>query len=161
MAWAEALLPGLDAATIAKLDAMPAMQLPKGQCLFRAGDHAQGFAMVLEGRVEVTLTAASGREILLLCHRAGAKLHPDHFGADGRCPLFGRGNDRHTGAACDDPARGIRPADAWIGSVPRFRVSRLCRAYGGIDGAAWKVWPLPGLKRGSPVRCWIWPKADR
>jgi len=89
MAWAEALLPGLDAATIAKLDAMPAMQLPKGQCLFRAGDHAQGFAMVLEGRVEVTLTAASGREILLYAIEPGHSCIQTTLGLMGDAPYSG------------------------------------------------------------------------
>ena len=71
MGWAGALLPGLDSGRVARLDALPAMDLPSGQYLFRAGDRAQGFAMVLDGRVEVTLTAASGREILLYAIEPG------------------------------------------------------------------------------------------
>lgn len=39
--------------------------VPKGQILFRAGDVAQGFVVVLSGRIEVNLTSASGRGILL------------------------------------------------------------------------------------------------
>ncbi|SUZ32453.1 Global nitrogen regulator [Roseibaca ekhonensis] len=71
MAWAGALLPGLDADIAARLDALPCMEVPTGRSLFRAGDSAQGFAMVLDGRVEVTLTAASGREILLYAIEPG------------------------------------------------------------------------------------------
>lgn len=71
MGWAGALLPGLDGDRVARLNALPAMDLPAGQYLFREGDSAQGFAMVLEGRVEVTLTAASGREILLYAIEPG------------------------------------------------------------------------------------------
>ena len=41
------------------------MPLPKGAVLFRPGDRPQGFLIVLSGRVEVFLTGASGREILL------------------------------------------------------------------------------------------------
>lgn len=89
MAWAGALLPGLDAGTVARLDALPAMDLPAGQCLFRAGDHAQGFAMVLEGRVEVTLTAASGREILLYAIEPGQSCIQTTLGLMGDAPYAG------------------------------------------------------------------------
>ncbi len=41
------------------------MPLPKGAVLFRPGDRPQGFLILLSGRVEVFLTGASGREILL------------------------------------------------------------------------------------------------
>lgn len=71
MGWAHTLLPGLSAARTARLDALPRLSVPLGQTLFRAGDSARGFAMVLEGRVEVTLTAANGREILLYAIEPG------------------------------------------------------------------------------------------
>lgn len=41
------------------------MPLPKGAVLFRPGDRPQGFLVVMSGRVEVFLTGANGREILL------------------------------------------------------------------------------------------------
>lgn len=53
------------------LDALPARDLPQGAVLFRAGDRAQGFVVVLSGRVEVFLTGASGREILLYAVEPG------------------------------------------------------------------------------------------
>ncbi|NBB97315.1 MAG: helix-turn-helix domain-containing protein [Alphaproteobacteria bacterium] len=89
MAWAGALLPDLDAASVARLDALPAMELPAGQCLFRAGDSAQGFAMVLDGRVEVTLTAASGREILLYAIEPGQSCIQTTLGLMGDAPYSG------------------------------------------------------------------------
>lgn len=89
MAWAGTVLPGLDATSIARLDALPAMSLPAGQCLFRAGDHAQGFAMVLEGRVDVTLTAATGREILLYAIEPGQSCIQTTLGLMGDAPYSG------------------------------------------------------------------------
>lgn len=40
-------------------------QLPQGSVLFRPGDEAQGFVLVLDGRVGVYLTGANGRELRL------------------------------------------------------------------------------------------------
>jgi CRP/FNR family transcriptional regulator len=48
-----------------RLAALPVQTLPKGVVLFRAGDPAQGFVMVDQGRIDVHLTGPSGREILL------------------------------------------------------------------------------------------------
>ncbi len=39
--------------------------------LFRAGDQAQAFVIVLQGRIEVRLTSVSGREMLLYAVEAG------------------------------------------------------------------------------------------
>lgn len=89
MAWAGALLPGLDAGMVARLDALPAMEVPAGKCLFRAGDSAQGFAMVLDGRVEVTLTATSGREILLYAIEPGQSCIQTTLGLMGDAPYSG------------------------------------------------------------------------
>lgn len=55
----------------AALAALPERDLPRGAVLFRAGDAAQGFVVVLSGRVEVRLTALSGREILLYAVEPG------------------------------------------------------------------------------------------
>lgn len=51
--------------TFAGLQGLPRQSLPAGSILFRPGDQAQGFVLVWKGRIEVRLTAASGREILL------------------------------------------------------------------------------------------------
>lgn len=55
----------------ARLRALPARDLPRGTVLFRAGDRAQGFVVVLSGRIEVFLTGPSGREILLYAVEPG------------------------------------------------------------------------------------------
>lgn len=47
------------------LEALPVMALPEGAIVFRPGDSVQGYALVLSGRIDVSLTGASGREILL------------------------------------------------------------------------------------------------
>ncbi|MEZ5797300.1 MAG: Crp/Fnr family transcriptional regulator [Paracoccaceae bacterium] len=53
------------------LAALPPRDLPRGAVLFRAGDLAQGFVVVLSGRIEVFLTGPSGREILLYAVEPG------------------------------------------------------------------------------------------
>jgi CRP/FNR family transcriptional regulator len=55
----------------ARLAALPLHDLPRGAVLFRPGDAAQGFVVVLSGRIEVRLTAATGREILLYAVEPG------------------------------------------------------------------------------------------
>ncbi|WP_444668514.1 Crp/Fnr family transcriptional regulator [Cereibacter changlensis] len=55
----------------ARLDALLPLRLPKGTLMFHPGDAAQGFVVVLEGRVEVFLTGATGREILLYAVEPG------------------------------------------------------------------------------------------
>lgn len=55
----------------ASLDALMPQTLPKGQTLFHPGDAAQGFVVVLSGRVEVFLTGPNGRDILLYAVEPG------------------------------------------------------------------------------------------
>lgn len=64
MTWADQIA-GLKPAHALRLGALVAQDLPKGQVLFHPGDAAQGFVVVLSGRIEVFLTGPSGREILL------------------------------------------------------------------------------------------------
>lgn len=47
------------------LEALPVMPLPRGSVVFRPGDSVQGYALVLSGRIDVSLTGATGREIML------------------------------------------------------------------------------------------------
>lgn len=47
------------------LDSVHPMQVPAGSVLFRPGEAAQGFVVVLSGRIDVFLTGPNGREILL------------------------------------------------------------------------------------------------
>jgi CRP/FNR family transcriptional regulator len=52
-------------ATRQALSRLPERSLPAGTVLFRPGEAAQAFPVVLSGRVEVHLVGPSGREILL------------------------------------------------------------------------------------------------
>lgn len=64
-------LQGLTKAAREGLQALAVQTLPKGAVLFRAGDQAQGFVVVLAGSVEVHLTGPTGREILLYAVEPG------------------------------------------------------------------------------------------
>lgn len=70
MSWTDTL-PALSPQARQMLAALPQRRVPQGTPLFRAGDTAQGFAVVLLGRVEVFLTGPSGREILLYAVEPG------------------------------------------------------------------------------------------
>ena len=70
MSWTDTL-PALSPQARQMLAALPQRRVPQGTPLFRAGDTAQGFAVVLLGRVEVSLTGPSGREILLYAVEPG------------------------------------------------------------------------------------------
>lgn len=62
----EAALPeGMDEVTLRALSDLKPQVIPAGGVLFRPGDEARGFVIVLSGRISVYLTGASGREILL------------------------------------------------------------------------------------------------
>ena len=68
---------------------LPNRRIAKGQVLFRAGDLAQGFVIVLSGRIEVRLTAASGREILLYAVEPGESCVQTTLGLMGDEPYSG------------------------------------------------------------------------
>lgn len=61
----------ITAETRGELGLLQRKALPKGLDLFAPGDRAQGFPLVLAGRVEVYLTGPSGREILLYAVEPG------------------------------------------------------------------------------------------
>lgn len=61
----------LEPSSAQALAALPHHRLPPHAPLFRAGDAAQGFVIVLSGRIEVMLTGPSGREILLYAVEPG------------------------------------------------------------------------------------------
>jgi CRP/FNR family transcriptional regulator len=89
MAWARAVLPGLSAGDIARLDGLPVQTLAAGTPVFRPGDRPQGFAVVLSGRIEVSLTGASGREILLYAVEPGQSCIQTTLGLLGDEPYTG------------------------------------------------------------------------
>lgn len=67
--WSDSL--HLEPESTAALATLPARDVPRGTVMFRPGDVAQGFVVVLSGRIEVRLTAASGRQILLYAVEPG------------------------------------------------------------------------------------------
>jgi len=58
-------LAGLDAPTVARLNTLTPMNAPKGTVLFSPGQSVKGYVIVLSGRVSVSLTGTTGREMLL------------------------------------------------------------------------------------------------
>ncbi|MBN8291374.1 Crp/Fnr family transcriptional regulator [Rhodobacter sp. NTK016B] len=87
--WAQAAFPGLAEADRARLDALPLHGLPASTRLFGPGETAQGFAVVLSGRVEVSLTGPSGREILLYSIEPGQSCIQSTLGLMGGEPYTG------------------------------------------------------------------------
>jgi CRP/FNR family transcriptional regulator len=64
-------LPDLPSQARAALSALRPVTLPRGHVIFRPGDPAQGFALILSGRVDVFLTGPTGRDILLYAVEPG------------------------------------------------------------------------------------------
>ncbi len=98
---------------------LPARQLAKGQVLFRPGDAAQGFVVVLEGRIEVRLTAASGREILLYAVEPGESCVQTTLGLMGDEPYSGE---------------AIAASDIRVVVIPRALFGRLIDGDPGFRG---------------------------
>ena len=55
----------LDDQTVSRLNELTPIPVPAGTVLFSPGDAVKGYVIVLKGRVSVSLTGSSGREILL------------------------------------------------------------------------------------------------
>jgi CRP/FNR family transcriptional regulator len=73
MAWVARApgLPPLDPEAISLLNRLTPMTVPAGTVLFHPGDTVKGFVIMLSGRVDVYLTGASGRELLLYAVEPG------------------------------------------------------------------------------------------
>ncbi len=71
------------------LAALPERTVPRGNVLFQPGDPAQGFVVVISGRIEVYLTGASGREILLYAVEPGQSCVQTTLGLMGDEPYAG------------------------------------------------------------------------
>lgn len=80
---------GLAPDSLARLAALPAHDLSKGTVLFRQGDAAEGFVVLLDGRIEVYLTGPSGREILLYAVEPGQSCVQTTLGLMGDDPYAG------------------------------------------------------------------------
>ncbi|QYK39804.1 MAG: Crp/Fnr family transcriptional regulator [Paracoccaceae bacterium] len=74
---------------LARLDALTEREFPRGTFLFRPGEAAQGFVVVLAGRVEVNLAGPSGREILLYAVEPGQSCIQSTLGLLGDEPYAG------------------------------------------------------------------------
>lgn len=117
MAWASAAL-GLGAEDAARLDALPVQTLPRGARLFGPGDRAAGFAVVLTGRIEVSLTGPSGREILLYAVEPGQSCIQTTLGLMGDEPYSGE-------AICAGEVRlALIPAGLFHGLMNRSEAFR-------------------------------------
>lgn len=103
----------LSPASQAALAPLPVHRIARGTVLFRPGDAAQGFVVVLSGRIEVRLTAASGREILLYAVEPGESCVQTTLGL--------MGDELYTGEA-------TAASDAEVVVIPRPLFLRL------IDG---------------------------
>lgn len=88
MDWMAELGP-ITAETRGELGGLQRRALPKGLDLFAPGDRAQGFPLVLAGRVEVYLTGPSGREILLYAVEPGQSCIQTTLGLLGDEPYSG------------------------------------------------------------------------
>lgn len=88
MDWISQLGPLADA-TRAELAGLPKRTLPRGLDLFAPGDKAQGYPVVLSGRVEVFLTGPNGREILLYAVEPGQSCVQTTLGLLGDEPYTG------------------------------------------------------------------------
>jgi CRP/FNR family transcriptional regulator len=99
------------------LAALPVRAVPQGAVLFRPGDVAQGFVIVLAGRIEVRLTSASGREILLYAVEPGESCVQTTLGL--------MGGEAYSGEA-------VAATDAQVVMIPRPLFQRILDADDGF-----------------------------
>lgn len=89
MGWAARAFDGIDARDAAILDALTPARLAAGTRVFAPGETAQGFAVVRAGRIEVSLTGPTGREILLYAVEPGQTCVQTTLGLLGEEPYSG------------------------------------------------------------------------
>ena len=75
--------------TRAELEGLQSRVVPRGVDLFSHGDRAHSFPVVLSGRIDVSLTGPSGREILLYSVEAGQSCIQTTLGLLGDEPYSG------------------------------------------------------------------------
>lgn len=87
-----------------ELSALRPFDMPRGTVVFRPGDAAKGFVIVLSGRIDVFLTGPTGREILLYSVEPGSSCVQTTLGL--------LGGDDYAGEA-------IAAADSKVVLIPR------------------------------------------
>lgn len=120
-------IPWISPAALQALKPLAVQAVPQGQVLFRPGDRAQGFVVVLHGRVEVHLTGPTGREILLYAVEPGQSCVQSTLGL--------MADDAYSGEA-------VAATDLQIVMIPRGAFQRL------MDGdAAFRAYVLGAFGR--------------
>lgn len=92
------------------LSRLAPVALPRGAVVFRPGDAPQGFPVVIEGRIDVFLTGANGRDILLYSVARGQSCVQTTLG------LLGGG---------EYGGEGVAAADCRLVVIPRATFLRL------------------------------------
>ena len=89
--WAEqaSFLADIDAEARRELQALKPMHVPVRTTLFRPGDAAQSFVILLSGRIGVYLTGRNGRELLLYSVTPGETCVQTTLGVLGGAPYTG------------------------------------------------------------------------
>jgi CRP/FNR family transcriptional regulator, anaerobic regulatory protein len=119
--------PGMvDAAAAPFLQRVKRLEVPAGSVLFRAGDVAQGFVLVLDGKVGVYLTGQGGRELRLYSVGAGASCIQTTLGLLGGEPYAGEAVTETDASLVVIPAGDFR---SLIETSPAFRAF-VFRAFG-------------------------------
>jgi CRP/FNR family transcriptional regulator len=108
------------------LHGLVSQRLPAGTVLFQAGDQARAFVIVLQGRIEVRLTSASGREMLLYAVEAGQSCVQTTLGL--------LGDEAYTGTALttSDTLAVLVPKAVFLNLMDQDKVFRrfVLRAFG-------------------------------
>ena len=89
--WADqtGFLAGIDAEARRALEALTPVHVPVRTTLFRPGDEAQSFVILLSGRIGVYLTGRNGRELLLYSVTPGETCVQTTLGVLGGAPYSG------------------------------------------------------------------------
>ncbi|MFN3507940.1 MAG: Crp/Fnr family transcriptional regulator [Allorhizobium sp.] len=118
--WAEqaSFLADIDAEARRELQALKPMHVPQRTTLFRPGDAAQSFVILLSGRIGVYLTGRNGRELLLYSVTPGETCVQTTLGVLGGAPYSGEAV-----AESDLVAVMVPPAvfERLMASSPTFR----------------------------------------
>ncbi len=118
--------------TRAELEVLQSRVVPRGVDLFSHGDRAHSFPVVLSGRIDVSLTGPSGREILLYSVESGQSCIQTTLGLLGDEPYSGVAT-----TVAEDRGDPHPQADVPAGDGQRSRLSRLCAAV--PSGSAWAI----------------------